>query len=212
MSENKFLTLARTAREEGNSEDAKIYYNKVREENPESGEAKYFYAFYALHEGTNGELGRRFSNLCVVVNSAIKLVKDSSDSIEDQLAAVKEIVESFVPETWSENRYMNHKNHETKVGDKYVTVFEYNVITGCGKEGMKTLKALGDLVDSLYGEYEEGKKIAAIAWQEYVLLSQKWYAWAVKGDAELYAEKIKKVIPSYEMPKKAGCISLADKR
>ena len=45
MENNKYLILARQARAEGNSEDAKTYYNKVREENPEDGEAKFFYAF-----------------------------------------------------------------------------------------------------------------------------------------------------------------------
>ena len=38
MENSKYLTLARQARAEGNTEDAKTYYNKVREENPESGE------------------------------------------------------------------------------------------------------------------------------------------------------------------------------
>jgi len=33
-----------------------------------------------------------------------------------------------------------------------------------------------------------------------------------KGEAEIYAEKIKKIEPSYEMPKKAGCISFSDKK
>ena len=47
--ESKYLTLARQARADGNSEDAKNFYNKLREENPESGEAKFFYAYYALY-------------------------------------------------------------------------------------------------------------------------------------------------------------------
>ena len=48
MSEiSKYLKLARTAREEDNSEDAKRYYDMVRTEDPENGEAKFFYAYYA---------------------------------------------------------------------------------------------------------------------------------------------------------------------
>lgn len=49
--------------------------------------------------------------------------------------------------------------------------------------------------------------LAVKAWKEYVSLAQKWYAYAPKGDAEIYAAKIQKVEPSYEMPKKAGCVS-----
>lgn len=208
MSESNYLKLARDARKEGNSEDAKRYYNLVREEDPQNCEAKYFYAYYSVYAGKNGELSKNFSNLCTVVLSTIKLLNESSLSTEEKLFVAQQIVESFCPETWSLNSYMNRKNRETKVGDSYVRVFDSTVITTCIKNGMKTLKALGDSVDSLFGNDPSGKKIAAIAWKEYVSLSQKWYAHAVKGDAELYTEKIKSVDPAYEMPKKAGCITL----
>ena len=212
MEESKNLKLARQARAENNTEDAKLFYNKVREEDPESGEAKFFYAYYALYEGTNGELPKRFSNLCSVLTSSINLVKESALEKAEQLKIIEEIVNCFVPETWAENRYMNNKNHESKVGDRYVTVFDGNAITYVCKTGMNALKALGDQVSNLYVADPECKRIAVIAWKEYVSLSQKWYAYATKGEPEIYAEKIKQIDPSYEMPKKAGCISLANKK
>lgn len=207
MEENKFLKLARQARAENNSEDAKTYYNKVREDDPENGEAKFFYAYYALYEGTNKELFTRFSNLCKVLIPSINFVKESSFSKEEQLKSIEEIVSAFVPEVWAENQYMNHKNHETKVGDSYVKVFDASVIVSTSKLGLVTLKELGDHLDKLYVSDPVCKKLAVIAWKEYVSLAQKWYSYAPKGDAEIYAEKIKKIEPSYEMPKKAGCIS-----
>ena len=212
MDLEKYLKLARQAKAENNSEDAKNYYNKVREEDPENGEAKFFYAYFAIYEGTNKELYSRFSNFCKVLPSSIKLVEDSSLPKEEKLATIEEIVNTFVPETWALNRYMNSKNRQTKVGDSYVKVFDASVISSCGSTGMKALKALGDQVEKIYIADPECKRLAAIAWKEYVSLSQKWYAYAVKGDAEIYAEKIKKVDPSYEMPSKAGCISFANSK
>lgn len=212
MEENKYLKLARQARAEDNSEDAKNYYNKIREEDPQNGEAKYFYAYYALYEGTNGELPKRFINLCKVVAPSIKLVKESALSKEEQLSSIEEIVNSFVPEVWAENRYMNNKNCEKKIGDSYVKVFDSSAITTCCKYGMQTIKELGDLLDTLYVADAKSKSLAVVAWKEYVSLAQKWYAYAPKGEAEIYAEKIKKVDPSYEMPAKAGCISFANKK
>ena len=212
MEENKNLKLARQARAENNTEDAKLFYNKVREEFPDNGEAKYFYAYYSLYEGKNVEIPSKFSNLCKGIVPAISMIKESSLSKEEQLASIGEIVNCFVPETWVLNRYMNNKNHETKIGDSYVKVFDNSSIISVSKNGMATLKTLGDKIEGLYINDPECKKLATIAWKEYVSLSQKWYAWAVKGDAEIYAEKIKKVDPSYEMPKKAGCISLANKK
>ena len=212
MEENKNLRLARQARAENNSEEAKLFYNKVREDDPENGEAKFFYAYYSLYEGKNKELADKFSKLSTALIPAINLVKASSLSKEEQLKSIGEIVNAYVPECWAMNRYMNKKNHETKVGDSYVKVFSTGEITSCCRTGMSTLKNLGDSLDKLFVSDPACKKLAVIAWKEYVSLSQKWYAYAVKGDAEIYAAKIKKVDPSYEMPKKAGCISFADKK
>ena len=210
MEESKNLKLARQARADNNSEDAKMFYNKVREEDPENGEAKFFYAFYSIYEGKNGEIPSRFSNLCKALPTAINYIKSSSMPKEQQLKIIEDIVKTFVPETWAENRYMNNKNHETKVGDHYVTIFDYNAIRSVCVTGMKALKALGDQIENLYVADPKCKQIATIAWKEYVSLSQKWYRYAEKGDAEIYAEKIKKVDSSYEMPKKAGCISFSN--
>lgn len=57
---NKYLKPARTAREEDNTEDAKKYYDMVRTDDPENGEAKFFYAYYSLYEGKNGEIPQNF--------------------------------------------------------------------------------------------------------------------------------------------------------
>ena len=105
------------------------------------------------------------------------------------------------------NQYMNAKNRESKVGDSYVRVFETSSITSCCKVGMQATRDLGDEIVKLYPNNNQANKIAVIAWKEYVSLTQKFYAYAPKGDAEAYAEKIKKVEPTYVMPKKAGCIS-----
>lgn len=210
--ESKYLTLARQARADGNSEDAKNFYNKLREENPESGEAKFFYAYYALYEGTNAELPKRFTNLCQVVPSALKMVNTSELSLTEQLQVLTEITNAFVPEVWAENRYMNHKNRETKVGDSYVKVFDAGTISSCCKIGMVAIRDFGNAIENLYPGNADASKLSVIAWKEYVSLAQKWYAYAPKGEAEVYAEKIKKIEPDYEMPKKAGCISFADNK
>lgn len=208
----KYLKLARTAREEGNTEDAKRYYDMVRTDDPENGEAKFFFAFYSLYEGKNSEIPKRFSNICIVLKSSIKLVKDSDADESEKISIIGAILDAFIPETWSENRYMNNKNRETKIGDSYVKVFETSQIVSVCQEGMATLKDIGDYVASIFQSSPEGMNLAVKAWKEYVSLAQKWYAYAPKGDAEAYAAKIQAVDPSYVLPKKAGCISFADNK
>lgn len=145
----KYLKLARTARAESNTEDAKRYYDMVRTDDPENGEAKFFFAFYALYEGKNGEIPKRFSNLCAGLKSSIKLVKDSDSDESEKISTIGEILDAFIPEAWSLNRYMNNKNRETKVGDSYVKVFEASQISSVSKEGLATLKDIGDFIASI---------------------------------------------------------------
>ena len=209
MENNKYLILARQARAEGNSEDAKTFYNKVREENPEDGEAKFFYAFYAMYEGKNKEIPNRFANVCKILGSSITMVKNSDASEEDQCATISEIANTFIPEPWSLYRYMYKKNRETKVGDSYVTVFEGSAFTSVQRNGLSAMRELGDTLEKLYSGNAAIMEIVVAAWKEYVSLAQKWYSYAPKGDAEAYAAKIQKIDPSYEMPKKAGCISVS---
>lgn len=254
---SKNMRLARQAREENNSEDAKLYYGKVREEDPESGEAKFYYAYYSLHEGKNIELQKRFGNLCTILPVSIKRIKESAMESAEQYKIIEDIVNSFAPEAWAEISYMRHMNIEEKVGDSYVTVFEENEIRMIYLLGSDALDALGEQIDALSVSDPEYKKIASVAWEEYLALQQNWYkykkgstdlkiimtsfkelgdrlgddpaykkialeAWSEfvtfaqkfyalveKGEAEIYAEKIKKLDPSYIMPKKSGCISKA---
>ena len=212
MEESKYLRLAREARAENNSESAKMYYQKVREEDPENGEAKFFYAYYALYEGTNGQLPGKFLDLCKGVNSSIELIKNSSQPKAEQLKMVEEIVNAFVPETWANYKYMDRKNHEQKIGDEYVEVFSSNDRVHCTRTGIRAIRDLGNEIVKLYPGDPEAKRLAAVAWKEYVSLAQKMYAYAPKGEAEIYAAKVKEIDPSYEMPKKAGCISFADSK
>ena len=139
-----------------------------------------------------------------------KYDKEFRRPLNEQYTNISEIVAAFIPETWSLNRYMNNKNHETKIGDSYLQVFNNSDIVACCKKGMFTLRDLGDMLEKLYNSDNGAMEIAVLAWKEYVSLAQKWYAYAPKGEAETYAEKIKKIDPTYEMPKKAGCISFSN--
>ena len=207
---NKYLRLAREARTEENSEDAKKYYDMVRIDDPENGEAKFFYAYYCLYEGKNIEIANRFSNLCKVLETSIKKVAESEESSSEKLKIVSDIVDAFVPETWNLNRYMNHLTVGS--GSDRSRVLSNDQIVSVCKNGMQGCYNLGDAIEKAFSGDGEAMKLAVKAWKEGVSLQQKWYAYGDKTAPERYAAKIKLVEPSYEMPKKAGCISFADKK
>lgn len=211
MSENKYLKLARAAREEDNSEDAKKFYDMVRVDEPENGEAKFFYQYYSLYEGKNGEIANRFISLSKVLASSVQCIADSADSEDEKLAILKAIVEAYVPMTWSLNRYMN--NLTVGSGENRQRVLSNEQIKSACITGVIGVYTLGDTIEKIFGGVPAAMKLAATAWKEGVSLQQKWYAYDYNGkSAEDYAAKIQKIEPEYEMPKKAGCISFAGKR
>lgn len=207
---SKYLINARNAREEKNSEDAKRFYDMVRTEDPDNAEAKFFYSYYSLREGTNGEIALRFGRLCNVVIPTIKALAKSEDSKEEKMSVLKAVGDAFIPETWSLNRYMNHLTVGT--GSNQERVLSDSDITSVCKNGVNTLYAMGDEIESTFAGDSTAMQVAVAAWKEAITLTQKWYSYFDESLPAKYAEKIKRIDPSYEMPKKGGCIQLADKR
>lgn len=208
--DNKYLKLAREARNEDNGEDAKRYYDMVRTEDPENGEAKFFYQFYCLYEGKNGEIANRFANLCKVLVSSVAKVAMSSDSDEEKLDIIEAMTSTFTPLTWDLNRYMNKLTVGS--GSDRQRVLSNNDIVSVCRNGMQGLYDFGDAIEKNFLGNSRAMKSACASWKEGISLQQKWYAYGKKEDPEKYCAKVKKYEPEYEMPKKAGCISLADKK
>ena len=211
MSENKYLRLARVARDEDNGEDAKKFYDMVRVEDPDCGEAKFFYQYYSLYEGKNGEIASRFIKLVNVLNSSVKMISESSDTEEDKLETVKAIVNAFTPMPFSINRYMN--NLTIKVGNETKRVLSNADIKSACETGVIGLYNLGDAIEKYFGSTPAAMNLAVKAWKEGVSLQQKWWAYKYAGKTvEEYGAKIQKIDSSYEIPKKGGCLQFADKR
>jgi hypothetical protein len=90
---NKYLLLARQAKMEDNDEDAVKYYDMVRTDDPENAEAKFFYAYYRLMSGTQGEAYEMYTNLCKSVTTAKFLVFKSEEPIDEKLGLLKEFAD-----------------------------------------------------------------------------------------------------------------------
>ncbi len=208
---NKYLTLARRAANENNAEDAKRYYDMLRTECPDNGEANFFYQFYSLMDCKNKEIASKFVRLCESVGPSITRINDSAESVEDKVASVKAICDAFIPKTWELNRYMNKLT--VKVGNETSRVLPASDIQRVCRDGILTLYKLGDAIYKYFPLNKEAKDCAMASWKEGVSLQQTWYS-LVKDKTlpQVYTQKIQKIDPSYVMPKKAGCITLADKK
>ncbi len=208
---SKYLKAARTARAQENSEDAKKYYEMVTIDDPNNGEAAFFYKYYTLECCANKDIAYEFRSLCSVVSSSVNNIAESDVDVDEKMKILADIALAFIPKTWTLNRYMNSLT--VKSGNTTTRVLPANDISSVGTNGILTLYKLGDEIERAFADNEKAKTISAEAWKEGVLLQQKWYAMiSDKTLPEKYAAKIKAIDSSYEMPKKAGCISFADKR
>lgn len=212
--DEKYLKLAREARQEENCDDAKKYYEMVRVDDPENGEAKFFYTYYCIYQGTNGELPQRFVNLCNVLEASIKKISESSESNEEKLKVVDDIANAFVPYTWNTYNFMYkiYMTHEIFSCNEFHAVI-MSEITGC--------YVLGDVIEMYFNSNNDFLKIAAKSWKEGIALQQKRYIAFSSGyydDAtalDRYASKIQKVDPSYVIPTKEpkqDCLQSSNKK
>ncbi|MBO5897565.1 MAG: hypothetical protein J6R04_00990 [Clostridia bacterium] len=223
---NKYLLLARRAREEDNSEDAKRYYDMVRTEDPDNAEAKFFYSYYRLMDGTVGEAGSKYDAMCKGVNTTISLILESDASDEEKKALVLAILAHLekariaIVNNAPGSASVNIQEIKKSIFAKYIEAFGedndimfevYRFKKDFESRSMKEKYEFGDEIESKFASVPQIMALALDLWKKCVAEQQTYYntreAIECKGMAEKYAEKIKKYDPTYVMPKKAGCIS-----
>ena len=90
--QNKYLLLARQAREENNAEDAEKYYDMVRTEDPTNAEAKFFYSYYHMYCGKKREATHNYLTLCKGIEGTLKMIIASEDGVEEKKNLVRAIL------------------------------------------------------------------------------------------------------------------------
>ena len=203
MEENKYLKAAKTAREENNTADAKRYYEMVKMDDPENAEAKFFYAYFTITEGTKGEAYDNYITFIKTIGPSVKAIarSDMSDSEKEELLT------------------------DMAKTAKTMPMFIYNVLnstsqTNSGKErlakgnqkSISMLYIFGDEIESVFSDNRNiMENIAADLWMSAIALQRQWLGVSFdKSYPDQYEAKIQKYIPSYKAPttnKLRGCIA-----
>lgn len=188
MKDNKYLNAARVAKEENNYTDAKRFYEMVKMDDPENGEAKYFYAYYTILEGTKGEVKRNYGDFVNVVGTSIKAI-GNSDMLDNEKAIILQEMASVA---------------------KQLPVFVLNVLNSIkepvqlsNQKSLSMLYSFGDSIETAFSNNVSIiENIAVDMWKAAVELQCKWTA--VKFDEKYidkYSAKIQKYEPTYTPPK-----------
>jgi len=193
---NDYLTVARDFLIVGEKEKAYVHYGKVSQDNPENAEAEFFAAYLGyltlLDEKNYPSAVNAFKAMAACIKNAIKCVKESDLSDSGKKLILAEMVNCYVPIT----RYF----YTRKISNSSNTI----------ETGVIGIYALGDAIKKDFGTNEEIMALAAEAWKEAIAIQRQFYAYKYNGiNPEDYAKEIQKLEPTYIMPKKSGCISLA---
>ena len=194
----KYLELARRAREENNTEDAKKYYDMARTENPDNTEARFFYPYYRLWESTKGAWYTAYIDFC---NSAINIIKSLG---KDDEALVPVIFEAVKTLPASASKVQADLVNAAPNGGKaqYSNQWKH-----CQRIGVEFLYKMGDALEKNFAG-TNAAKYAVEAWKQGVTYHRQWpYCGADKTAVDKYFEKITKTEPDFVLPKKAGCIT-----
>ncbi len=206
--DNKYLKMARQAREEDNAEDAKKFYDMARTEDPDNAEAKFFFQYYSLMDCKNGEIPVKYDNVEKSAYSTIKMLGKSDYTAEDKFDLLSQIVDAFLPLAASMWHHM--------LG---LSCFDYSDTIRMRNNHIRNAKELGNTIIDTFGE-EKGlhTDLAVKCWKEAIDFDFACcnYLNYKDKDKEVwmhkYAKKIQKYDPSYKMPeyKQAGCLATGD--
>ena len=205
----KYLKLARRAREENNSEDAKRYYDMVRTEDPDNVEARYFYAYYRVWDGKKGECYGNFVDFCKVFSTVVRSVSEWEVEMSEKESLIQAILPSASGMVLSVRKIQTELWEASSKAQNTTDANKYNgQKKKVEKSGIEMMYALGDDIAKYFADNETLKAVKLSAWKKGAEFNQQFpYCGIDKTAIETYVAKIKQIEPSYEPPKKAGCIS-----
>lgn len=152
--DNKFIILARAAKEEGNYEDAKKYYEIVKTEDPFNPEAKFYYQYFTTMTCKNGEIASKYQQLYKCVEPTFKLIKSSEMTKEEKFEFVSEICE-IMDET-GESLW----EHLNGLGDYFR---DYSIQVSSDRRYIKCI--LDKIIIDVFGE-EDYKPLLVELWKK----------------------------------------------
>lgn len=218
MEESKYLKLARQAREENNSEDAKKFYDMVRTDEPENVEAKFFYAYYSLAETIVRDIPSKFVDYAKVPVSCVKMLKEANLSDKEKMDLLEVLVKTHADEAVSMYHYVaSHRDRSTSENvdpNGYYNMSEVNMVQSAA---IHSLEDTGNNVATLFGDDPKAMALAADLWKRIfsVKIFSQWYYFQSGSTKEESAKKwnelvgkIQKIDSSFatpETPKAVQC-------
>ena len=187
----KYFQLARTAKEEDDSETAAKYYSLIREEDPKSWEAK----FYTIYYETIG---------CKV--------KDAL-SMCQKLTKIAPSILSSIKDNEPEEKQKEHINEVISKIKKIASVFINSQAKEAAADVPNLLITWGDSLENEFSDVFEISNQASYFWEQALSILINTYGTgddAIDQVIEEYSNKILKYNSSYKIPKSNMTVHSSD--
>lgn len=220
--DDKYLKLARQAREENNTEDAKKFYDMARTEDPENVEAKFYYAYFNLNDAIVKEVPNKFIDYCKVALASVKMLKESEMDEKAKKELLADIASTHASEAVSMYRYV--ESHRDRSRSDYVDpngFYDFSQVNAVQLSAIHSLDDMGNFIANSFGDDPEAMKLAADLWKGIfaVKIFSQWYFFqSASGNKEEskkkwheLVEKIQKVDSSFATPEEPKAVQCGSK-
>ncbi len=205
----RYLALARRAKEENNGENAARYYDLVLQKDPLNWEASFYQIYFKAMECKIIQIASAARSISNCLDNVLYLIKEHEKESVQSGAVAEVFVRVALAATMLSNGGINHYNN-------------YPTATGAFDECSTRVVAAGNIYDSFIKavkkNFPEDKKTvssAAEAYAKYIYNNNRFYnrSWANKEIAALEA-MVKETKPDYiastipepaPVTKKSGC-------
>lgn len=157
--ESNYLKLARQAREENNSEDAKRFYDMARVDDPENLEAKYYYAYYNLKDAINIDVPDKFFDYLKVAGVIAEKISNSSLSSKQKIDLLGDIISSHIAityDTW----------HHVLFNCGVDKIYDFSTCERMRYTTILSIAQLGYSISINFKGNKEALNLAAICWKK----------------------------------------------
>lgn len=182
--EENFI-YARESLREGELKNAEGHYFMLHEKDPENAEAEFFSAYMSFNSFVEKKdyesAGNAFKAMTKSLKTAVKCIKDAECDGDENMFVLSKLVEIYTP----------------------IARFPFDKrIHSCPFfDGISALFALGDAIENEYKSDPRAMKLAIELWKEAVSFYTTYQPSALNSiKPENYAEKIKQLDPTYNIP------------
>lgn len=204
--------LARRARDEDNTENARKYYDQIIVKNPNDWEAAFYLVYYKAMGCKIAEIASAGYSVVNTIETTVTLIKENVEGREEQINALKEV--ALRCELIAAMLYRGAQSHYNGIDASIKDRYTQEMINNCAS-AYTINYTLGNVLDSVFGEYDEVHSLSVSAWKDGITFHKGIIKYFQQFETNKniilgYADKIKKydasyVAPNIEKPAPAGC-------